>query len=194
MQTAIPSRFVISVLIADRSGILRDITAAVTAQGGNIDGIRQTVVAGYFTVMLTASYADGCTANEIRTRMEYAFNSGEASVTVLPYDAGKIRQAVAGDRYMVTLTGKDHTGILKAVTAFFAERGINIEDWDVEFDGPCITHVGIITVPKRLDIKQLQIEFRHTAETLSLHSGIQHENIFRAISEIGSIKPLLTHA
>jgi predicted amino acid-binding ACT domain protein len=92
---------------------------------------------------------------------------------------------------MVTLTGDDHAGILQAVTAFFADRQINIEDWNVEFNGPRITHVGQISVPDQLDITQIQIEFRHLAQTLQLQAGIQHEYIFRAISEIGPIKSLL---
>ena len=187
-----PARHVISVLIADRAGILRDITGAVTAMGANIDGVRQTVVAGYFTVMLTASFAAPSPPEEVRKRMLQAFEPGEAQITVIPYDARKANPVVNGERYIVTITGEDHTGILKAVTGFLAERGINIEDWDVDFNGTRVTHVGQITVPHRLEIKQLQVEFRHLADSLSLHAGIQHENIFRAISEIGPIKPLVT--
>lgn len=187
-----PARLVISVLIADRAGILRDITGAVTAMGANIDGIRQTVVAGYFTVMLTASFATPCHPDEVCRRMRQAFQPGEAQITVIPYDARKANTVADGEHYMVTITGEDHTGVLKAVTGFFAERGINIEDWDVAFDSTRITHVGQITVPRHLDIKQLQIEFRHLADSISLHVGIQHENIFRAISEVGPIKPLVT--
>ncbi len=187
------TRHVISVLIADRAGVLRDITGAVTAMGANIDGVRQTVVAGYFTVMLTASFEAPCPSDGVRGRMLQAFEQGDARITVIPYDARKAVPAIAGEQYMVTITGEDHTGILKAVTGFFAERGINIEDWDVDFNGTRVTHVGQITVPRRLDIKQLQVEFRHLADSLSLRAGIQHENIFRAISEVGPIKPLVTH-
>lgn len=192
MSTGKPPRYIISVLIADRPGILRDITGAVAAMDANIDGIRQTVVAGYFTVMLTASFSQPYTPDEIQKKMMNAFSPGEASITVIPYDEHKVDKRQAGDAYIVTLTGDDCRGILKAITAFFAERNINIEDWNVEFSGPRITHVGQITVPKRLDIKQLQIEFRHLADSLALQAGIQHENIFRAISEVGPIKPLVT--
>jgi len=185
-------RHVISVLIADRAGILRDITGAVTSMGANIDGVRQSVVAGYFTVMLTATFPEPSHPDDVCKRMLKAFEPGEAQITVIPYDARKAKPAVFGERYMVTITGEDHTGILKAVTGFLAERGINIEDWDVDFNGTRVTHVGQVTVPSRLDIKQLQVEFRHLADSLSLRAGIQHENIFRAISEVGPIKPLVT--
>jgi len=191
MEQPATTRYVISVLIADRPGILRDITSTVTDLGSNIDGIRQTVVAGYFTVMLTASLPTGITAGDIQQRMLKSFRPGEASVTVVPYDTNRIPSHCAGERYMVTLTGEDHPGILQAVTAFFAERKINIEDWNVEFSGAHITHVGQISVPELLDIKQVQVEFRHLAQKLCLKAGIQHEYIFRAISEVGPIRSLL---
>jgi len=185
------TRYVISVLIADRPGILRDITATVTDLGANIDGIRQTVVAGYFTVMLTASLPEGISATAVQQRMCKAFFPGDASITVVPYDINRVSSPAGGERYMVTLTGDDHTGILQSVTAFFADRKINIEDWNVEFNGPRITHVGQISVPERLDIKQVQVEFRHLAQKLGLNAGIQHEFIFRAMSEVGPIRHLL---
>jgi predicted amino acid-binding ACT domain protein len=187
------SRFVISVLIADRAGILRDATTAVTDMGANIDGIKQTVVAGYFTVMLTASFETPYTVEDVRRFMDRAFDEEGATIVVVPYDEGKTaRPPVEGERYIVTLTGADRRGIMKAVTTFLADRGINIEDWDVRFEGSMVTHVGQVTVPSRLDITQLQHDFHHMTSELPLHSGIQHENIFRAISEVGPIKPLVT--
>lgn len=186
------SRHVISVLIADRAGILRDITTALSSMGANIDGIRQTVVSGYFTVMMTATFRAPCPPEDVRRQMLHAFTENEAQITVVPYDAGKGIPPIRGERYIMTLTGEDHAGIISAVTTFIAERGINIENWDVVFEGTRVTHVGELTVPHQLDIKQMQVEFRHLAEKLTLNAGIQHENIFRAISEIGPIKPLVT--
>ncbi len=187
------TRFVISLLVADRAGILRDATTAVTDMGANIDGITQTVVEGYFTVMLTASFTQPCSIDDVRRQMDLAFEGEQATIVVLPYDAGKTaRPPVEGDAYIVTLTGKDRPGIMKTVTTFLAERGINIEDWEVQFENTQVTHIGQVTVPSRLDIKQLQHDFHHLAAALPLDSGIQHENIFRAISEVGPIKPLVT--
>lgn len=186
-------RFVISVLVADRAGILRDATTAVTDMGANIDGITQTVVEGYFTVLLTASFKEACTAEDVRRPMDLAFEGEQATIVVLPYDAGKTaRPPVDGESYIVSLTGENRPGTMKTITSFLAERGINIEDWEVKFDGTQVTHIGQVTVPHRLDIKQLQHDFHHLTASVPLDSGIQHENIFRAISEVGPIKPLVT--
>lgn len=187
-----PQRFVISVLIADRPGILRDITSTVADLHANIDGIRQTVVAGYFTVMLTATLPEACAPETLQARIIKSLPLEGASVTVVPYETQNIRSSADVERYIVTVNGEDHTGILKALTTFFADRNINIEDWNVAFSGTYITHVGQVSVPKPVDVKQVQLEFRQLLHTLKLHGSIQHEYIFRAISEIGPIRNLLS--
>jgi len=189
---AAPTRYVISVLVSDRVGILRDITSAATDRGANIDGISQTVVEGFFTVILTASFDRPCSADAVRDAILGNFPPGEASLVVRPAPpVGAARPAAAGERYIVTMNGADRKGILKTVTAFFASKGINVEDWYVEFSGAHVTHIGEVTVPRRLDIQQIQEEFRTVASSLGLVSLLQHNNIFRAINEIGPIQSLL---
>jgi predicted amino acid-binding ACT domain protein len=185
-------RYVISVLVSDRVGILRDISAAVTDLGANIDGISQTVVAGYFTVILTASFDQPHPPSRIRDAIEERFGTDEATVVVRPYDRRDAkRQTVDGESYVVTLTGRDRPGILKAVTRFLAAKGINIEDWHVEFRDADVLHIGEVTVPAALDIQQAQEEFRQVVAALGLVVVLQHENIFRATNEIGPIKSLI---
>lgn len=185
-------RYVVSVLVGDRVGILRDITTAVNGLGANIDGISQTVVHGFFTVILTATFNGSETAECIKEAILDRFARDEAAVSVIPYD-GKdhSRPTVAGDRYIVTLIGKDRPGILKAVTTFLAAKGANVEDWFVEFKGPGVVHVGEITVPHSLDIKQVKEEFGSVLSRFGLSVSLQHKNIFRVTNDIGPIKPLL---
>lgn len=186
------NRYVVSVLVADRVGILKDITSAVTDMGANIDGISQTVVSGYFTVILTATFKKSLSTEEIRGQIMNNFSRDEAEIVVRPYEESAVKRIpVQGNRYAVTVAGKDRTGILKTVTTFLAGKGINIEDWYVEFEGKNVTHIGVISVPKVLDIKQTQEEFRQLLLPLGLTSYIQHENIFRATNEIGPIESLL---
>ncbi|MCX7590307.1 MAG: ACT domain-containing protein [Kiritimatiellae bacterium] len=185
-------RFVISVLVADRVGILRDVSTALAELGANIDGISQTVVAGYFTAILTASFLSEMTAEKVRAAILDRLRSGEGDVVVRPYDpaAASIRPVI-GQRFIVTVTGPDRPGLLRILTSFLAEKGINIEDWYVEFEGPNITHIGEVTVPAPLDIKQLQEEFRHLLTDLHLTVCVQHENIFKVTNEVGAIQPLV---
>jgi glycine cleavage system transcriptional repressor len=186
---------VASVLVPDRVGILRDITSAVTDFGAAIDGISQTVVEGYFTVILTASLAGQRTAPELAAAIQANFPEGVADIVVRPYADPDQRPPAAGrERYVVIVTGPNRPAVLKTVTTFLAQRYVNIETWDVRYDDPYVTHVGEVTVPALLDIKQMQDELRHLMAQLGMTTCIQHENIFRATNEVGPIRPLLTEA
>lgn len=187
------TRFVISVLVADRVGVLRDITSALADRGINIDGVRQTVLHGYFTVILTATADKPCDAEEIRQTILTSFAKNEASIVVRPFVTSIAgRQTVqGGERYVVTLNGRDRKGILKAVTVFLAEKSVNIEDWYVHFDGPFVTHIGEVTVPSSLDIRQLQNDFHECLRPLELTVSMQHENIFRVTNEVGAVQHLM---
>ena len=185
-------RLVITVLVSDRVGILRDICSAVTGLNGNIDGISQTVVEGYFTVILTASFKESVTPDRVQDAILAGFAPGEANVSIRPYQrrtGGK--PTVSGERFIVSLQGRDRPGILKTVLSFLAERGVNVEDWFVVFEGSQVTHIGDVTVPLQMDIKQLQNELSHRVDGLGLSAGIQHENIFRATNDVGPVSGLL---
>jgi predicted amino acid-binding ACT domain protein len=187
------SRFVISVLVPDRVGILREITTAVSHLEGTIDGISQTVSDRYFTVLLTALFPQGAATGTIAREIQARFATGEADVIVRPCPLRTDSPASSRRaRYMIILSGANHRDILKTVTAFLAERRINIEDWQVLQQEDTFTHIGEVTVPEALDIKQVQTDLQHTLTPFHLETHVQHENIFRATNDIGPIKNLLT--
>ena len=186
-------RVVITLLVPDRVGILHEITGTVADLGANIESISQTIVVGYFTVTLVASFPPGTELCAVRSRMRERFGEGETSVIgVVPYTPPAVANTGACERYVVTLTGPDKPGILKAATAFLAERRINIDDWYLILSPPSVTHIGEITVPSTLDFGHLQTELAEAMRKAGLTARIQHENIFRATNEIGPIKALLT--
>lgn len=182
--------YVISVLVADRVGILKEITTALAAMGADITGISQTVVQGYFTVILVARFEAEQRLDAIRSAISNRFPDSEASVLVREFDPSA-RKPVAGERYVLTMSGREQPGILKTVTSFLAEKGINVEDLYFRIDGERVTHVGEVTVPKPLDIKQLQDELRALLEPMGLGGSLQHENIFRVTHEVDAVRAMI---
>ena len=185
-------RFVISVLVADRVGVLRDIATALTDLDANIDGISQTVVAGYFTVIMTATFTGDRNPEAIRRAIMGTFRPDEASVVVRPHDPASATPTVrGGQKYIMTIAGPDHHGLLRKITELLAGKGINVEDWFVQFSGAHTTHIAEVTIPARLDLKQVQDELHQLLKPFGFTIGLQHENIFRATNEIGPITHLL---
>ena len=183
-------RYVLSILIADRIGILSAITSGVTDLGANIEGISQTVVQGYFTVIMTVAFPQAVGEEDIRRAIQNRFHKDEASVLVRPYTP-RAHVPCEGDRYILTMSGKDQPGILKALTGYLTEKKINVEDLFFRIVGDQVTHIGEVTVPAQLDLKQVQEELRAVMAPFALVIGLQHENLFRATNEVGSIRRLL---
>jgi glycine cleavage system transcriptional repressor len=187
-----PNRYVVALLLPDRVAILRDVSSAVNGIRGNIDAISQTVVAGYFTVILTASFPSDTGEDDIRGAIQAHFTDEHLNVVVDRYAVPQPACArPRGDRYMVTAHGPDRGGILMRITSFLAARHINIEDWYVALDGGHVTHIGEVSLPPSLDVKQVQDEFRGELASAGLSGSMQHVNIFRATNEVGPIRALL---
>ena len=57
MKTQFPHAYVLNVMTDDHPGIVAAVTRAVNQRGGNIDACSQTVVEGYFTLIMVISFA-----------------------------------------------------------------------------------------------------------------------------------------
>ncbi|MEW6237243.1 MAG: ACT domain-containing protein [Candidatus Omnitrophota bacterium] len=189
-MTAEKSRFVVSVLAFDRIGLIQAITSAIADRGGDIDGMSQTVIRGYFTVIITAKFDGIYEKEEIRDAILQNFQPGEASVVVRDYEENSRHPIGQTERYILTLTGKDRPGILKMVSSYLAESHINIEDYYFTIQGEDVTHIGELSIPINTDIKQLLGELHTLVSSIGLAPALQHENLFRAANDIFSIRQL----
>jgi glycine cleavage system transcriptional repressor len=183
-------RFITSVLVPDRVGLLRDVTQAVFALEGNIGSIRQTVVDGFFTLVFTAEHPSQVTPEALRALLNASLES-EAIVTVL--DCPETRESVVptGSRFVVMTRGEDKPGTIFAITSFLVDHGVNIEDWMVEEEGGQVVYIAQVVVPEAVDFRLLQDGFRSAMSERGLTGLLCHENIFRATNEIGPIKSLI---
>jgi predicted amino acid-binding ACT domain protein len=87
--------------------------------------------------------------------------------------------------------GPDRAGTIHAISAFFVEHGINIEDWQAERDGADVIYTAQLAIPDAADFRMVQNAFRTRMNERGLTATICHENIFRATNEVGPIKGLL---
>lgn len=183
---------VVAVLVPDRPGIIRDVTAAITDLNGNINDIRQTVVDCYFTMALTATFDAPLSEREIGDAIRRNARGDDTTIIVKewkPPAASRARHP--GNPYVIAVTGPDRKGILKCVTTYLAAHNINIEDWECQLEASTVNYVGDITVPNELDIKKLQDGLRAELTGFNMQCNILHKNIFLATNDIGPIRSLL---
>ena len=183
-------RFITSVLVPDRVGLLRDVTQGGFSLEGNIGSIRQTVIDGFFNLVFTSEHPRQVSPETLRALLDSTLES-EAVVTVLDSPESQPPVVPTGSRFVVMTRGADKPGTIFAITSFLVAHGVNIEDWMVEEEDGKVVYIAQVVVPEAVDFRKLQENFREAMAQLGLTGLLCHENIFRATNEIGPIKSLI---
>jgi predicted amino acid-binding ACT domain protein len=184
---------VISVLLPDRVGILRAVTRVILDFQGNIGGIRQSIVDGFFSLTFTAALARPADPATIRQALEHQLGA-EAAVAVRPVTQTPLPVLPDGQPFVALTRGPDKPGTIHAISAFFVQHGINIADWQVEVANDQVVYIAQVRLPVDADPRLIQQAFRDQMALHGLTATLAHENIFRATNEIGPISALLTPA
>lgn len=188
-----PTTLVVTVLLPDRVGILAETTGTVFRLGGNIGAIRQTIVAGFFSLVFLATFDDPA-AESLRDKVEAALSKAlgaEASVGVHVVAEPPSPVIQDGERFIATTRGPDRPGTIYAISSFFVEHGVNIETWQVDTRADKIVYIAQVLIPSDIDARSIQRDFIDQMAIHGLTATLAHENIFRATNEIGPIGSLL---
>ena len=178
--------YVLDVMSDDHPGIVAAVTNAVEALGGNIDSCSQTVLGGYFTLIMIVSLPEAIEAEQLAARVRGAESLGSEYQVVarraLPRPAGPPR--VETDRFVITAFGQDQPGIVRRFSQYLASKDINIVDLYGDRKGEEFVLIGQVQVPKRWDIRMLQADLEQMGEELGFTVKLQHENIFVATNQL----------
>lgn len=179
-----------TVMAADRVGIVAHIGAAVRELGGAIAEFSQTVMRGFFTVIFLAHFPPGTAAESVRARV--AGDGEDLAVSVRRGSPTPPPEPV-GQRYILTVHGPDQPGLVAGIGAFLAGRDINIEDMyarrDDEGSGQFVMILQIRCGPER-DTRQLQLDLAELADEYGVVAHLQHENVFLATNEVSAVRAL----
>ena len=75
--------FVVTVVGRDRSGILSEVTSALSAFGGNVQDISQKTVEGYFHLILTVTLPARVSFGDAKSQLECLGGGGDYVVRVM---------------------------------------------------------------------------------------------------------------
>lgn len=174
-------RYMISVLTPDRPGIIADASAAVFGLGGNIEAMSQTIMLGWFTMLMRAAFPAEVTGDAVADAVRAA---GHASVAVCPAAWGAETRVASGEPYVMTVIGADKPGIIHAVSRCCADKGVNIDDvWNEVRENRFIT-IFHVTVPRDVDAADFRHDLEREAETIGVAAQLQHQDIFTATNSL----------
>ena len=88
-------------------------------------------------------------------------------------------------RAVVTVTGKDKKGIIAKVSAFLAERGVNIEDISQTILDEYFAMIMIVDFSSAVtELSVLAEECAELGKQIGMSIYVQHEDIFNAMHNV----------
>ncbi len=88
-------------------------------------------------------------------------------------------------RAVVTVTGKDKKGVIAKVSAFLAEKGINIEDVSQTILSEYFAMIMIVDMSEtKEELSVLAKECAEMGKKIGMSVYLQHEDIFNAMHSI----------
>ena len=88
-------------------------------------------------------------------------------------------------RAVVTVTGKDRTGIIATVSAFLAERKANIVDISQTVMGEYFAMIMIVDISQaEKEVSVLAKECAELGKQIGMSIYLQHEDIFNAMHNV----------
>jgi len=114
---------VLTVIGADRTGLVEALAARVAEAGGNWEASHMARLAGQFAGILLVS-VDRARTDELVASLS-ALDARGLHVVARPTEPVA---PAAGPRMRLTLTGTDRPGIVRDVARLLNERGVNIEE------------------------------------------------------------------
>ncbi|MBO5457848.1 MAG: ACT domain-containing protein [Clostridia bacterium] len=88
-------------------------------------------------------------------------------------------------RAVVTVTGKDNKGIIAKVSAFLAEKGVNIEDISQTIMGKYFAMIMVVDLSEsKEELSALAQECSEMGKKIGMTIYMQHEDIFNAMHTV----------
>ena len=169
--------YLITAFGKDRPGIVAGVTHILYELGANIEDASMTRLGGEFTMMLITTVP----ATVAGARLEKGLKSLEKKLGIqtaakpIPYAAGSPGQGEP-PKYMISVYGTDHPGIVYRVTEELAKRKVSITDLQTKVTGgakPVYVMLLEIQMPTSADIDDLRAALDDLRQTLKVEISFQ---------------------
>lgn len=179
-------QFVISVMSKDRPGIIADISGAIYDLGGDLADLNQSVLGGYFTMILIAEFEENITPEDIVASFSHIRSETRPEVTVKEMEAALEieKENLPGETYILTVRAENRKGLVKTVGDFLYNRNINVLDLATTRENNQYTMIFQIDLSLVTNMKKLRNDAHLLEKTDDLELLLQHNDVFKATHEI----------
>ena len=181
--------YIVTVTAADQVGIVHTIYGTLRARGGNILELSQTVMRGYFTLILEVEFPEPLSTQGLAGALTADGEAYDVTVAVIEADEQTRNVPVPdGERFILTVLGDDAVGNVHGISGRLAERGVNIIDLHARVDGDRFSLVMEAFLPPHLSPALVRADLEQFGRDHGLEAYVQHENIFLATSEPSPVR------
>jgi predicted amino acid-binding ACT domain protein len=180
--------YIVSVTSADRVGIVYSVAGTVRDQGGNILELSQTVMRGYFTIILAVEFGEVKDPKKLAAAIAERGKRFDLTVAVIEEKAAPETLVPGGERFILTVLGDDHPGNIHGIAGCLAAHGVNIVDLHARVDGARFSLIMEAFLPPDLSPATVRAELERFGRDHGLEAYVQHENIFLATSEPSPVR------
>lgn len=179
-------QMIISVMSKDRPGIIASITGAIYRLGGDVADLNQTVLAGYLTMILSASFEPEVTREDVMAAISHIKTDCKFEVSIKEIadnPAGK--ESEPAETYILTVQGPNKAGIVHGISQFCFEHNINILDLATTLKNDQYTMALQLDLSRSISsVERLQQELEEYSRQSNLTVMIQHNDIFQVTNEV----------
>lgn len=186
--------YIVTVTSADQVGIVHAVSGTLVRWGGNVLELSQTVMRGYFTVIVAVEFNHAVETPALERAIGEEGARFGLTVNVIEADFGRRPPVADGERFILTVLGPDQAGTIHGIADCLSEHGVNIVDLHARSDNGRFSLVMEAFLPPDLPPSTIQSGLKTYGLDRGLDAFVQHENIFLATSEpnpvrVGATRP-----
>jgi len=168
--------YALSAIGRDKPGIVAEVTGTLLRHGVNLADSQMAILGGHFAMMLVLETSEATDLGALNADLERSRATLELEALSLS-EIDAIQAQIDEPSHVITLYGADHPGIVNAVTAALAERGVNITDLDTHLVGeetePAYMMLLEVALPDGLSGNELEVFLREVAVAQKLELSVR---------------------
>ena len=180
-------QLVISVMSKDRPGIIADITGVILDLEGDLADLTQSVLGGYFSMILIAEFDLKVTAEDVLAGFSHIDSETKIEATIKEMDVAleTEKNNLPLETFIVTAQAINRKGLVKIMGDFFYSRKINVMDLETTRENDSYTMIFQVDLTSISSLKDLRSELQELGDQEQLDLVLQHNDIFQATHEVG---------
>jgi len=160
----------------DRPGIVAGVSRVLFELGGNIEDASMTRLGGEFTMMLVTALS--ASAASLDKKLKTLAKKEGLQIAAKPIPAAAARRSKEDPpRYLVSVYGTDHPGIVAQIAEALAKRKVSITDLQTKVIGSAPKPVYVmlleLQVPLTLDMDDLRSDLDQLRQDLKVEITLQ---------------------